>query len=68
MLSLFLPLKLRTPLWLVAPAVLLAHLAAAQPPDNAHAQLLLLVDKEAAHWQQVSKQVWDFAELGYHET
>jgi aminobenzoyl-glutamate utilization protein B len=27
-----------------------------------------LVDQNAAHWQQVSKQIWDYAELGYHET
>jgi aminobenzoyl-glutamate utilization protein B len=29
---------------------------------------LQLVDQNAAHWQQVSKQIWDYAELGYHET
>ena len=70
LLLLFLSSKFRTLLWLAAPAALFAHPAAAQPqpPDSAHAQLLLLVDKDAAHWQQVSKQVWDFAELGYHET
>jgi aminobenzoyl-glutamate utilization protein B len=30
--------------------------------------LLKLVDQDASHWQQVSKQIWDYAELGYHET
>jgi aminobenzoyl-glutamate utilization protein B len=29
---------------------------------------LQLVDQDAAHWKQVSKQIWDYAELGYHET
>ena len=42
--------------------------AAAQPPASTHAQLLTLVDQNAPHWQQVSKQIWDYAELGYHET
>ena len=49
-------------------AALLAIAAVAQPPAGAHAQVLQLVDKDAAHWQQVSKQIWDYAELGYHET
>ena len=68
LLSLFLSSKVRTLLWLAATAALFAHPAAAQPLASAHAQLLQLVDKDAAHWQQVSKQIWDFAELGYHET
>ena len=67
LLSLFLCSKLRTLLWLAATA-LFAHPAAAQPLASADAQLLQLVDKDAAHWQQVSKQIWEFAELGYHET
>ncbi len=49
-------------------AAMLTIAAAAQPAAGAHAQLLQLVDKDAAHWQQVSKQIWDYAELGYHET
>jgi len=55
-------------LWLGATVALFAATAAAQPLAGAHAQLLQLLDKDAAHWQQVSKQIWDFAELGYHET
>ena len=27
-----------------------------------------LVDQNAPHWNDVSKQIWDYAELGYHET
>src|SRR6516164_7192491 len=42
--------------------------ASAQSTSGAHAQLMQLVDQNAAHWQQVSKQIWDYAELGYHET
>jgi aminobenzoyl-glutamate utilization protein B len=26
-----------------------------------------LVEQNAANWKQVSKQIWDYAELGYHE-
>ena len=48
--------------------VAVSALAAAQPSASTHAQVLTLVDQNAAHWQQVSKQIWDFAELGYHET
>ena len=63
-----LPLKPRTLLWTVAIVALLTGIAAAQASSGAHAQLLKLVDQDAAHWQQVSKQIWDYAELGYHET
>ena len=69
LLSLFLSSRLRTFLWLAA-TVLFAHPLTAQPLASAEAdaQLLQLVDKDAEHWQQVSKQIWEFAELGYHET
>src|SRR5215467_7457912 len=66
-LSLFLPSKVRALLWLAATSVLFADPAAAQSPASAHAQLVELVGKDAAQWQEVSKQIWDFAELGYHE-
>ncbi|HZD33133.1 MAG TPA: amidohydrolase [Candidatus Angelobacter sp.] len=49
-------------------AVVLIGTAAAQPAAGAHAQLLQLVDQNAPHWKQVSKQIWDYAELGYHES
>ncbi|HEX2665918.1 MAG TPA: amidohydrolase [Candidatus Acidoferrum sp.] len=67
-LSLFLSSKVRTSLWLAGTAMLFAATSAAQLLAGAHAQLLQLVDKDAASWQHVSKQIWDFAELGYHET
>src|SRR5215470_14641689 len=67
LLSLFLSSKGKTSLWLAGTAVLFAVTAAAQLLAGAHAQVLQLVDKDAAHWQDVSKQIWDFAELGYHE-
>ena len=63
-----LPVKPRTLFWTVAVVALLTGAVAAQTPSDAHAQLLKLVDQDAAHWQQVSKQIWDYAELGYHET
>ena len=66
--SLSLSSQFRTVLWLAVIAAMLASVAAAQSPAGAHAQLLQLVDKDAAHWQQISKQIWDYAELGYHET
>jgi aminobenzoyl-glutamate utilization protein B len=42
--------------------------ASAQSTSGAHAQLMQLVDQNAPHWKQVSKQIWEYAELGYHET
>jgi aminobenzoyl-glutamate utilization protein B len=38
-----------------------------QAQTAAHKQLVQLVDAHAANWKQVSKQIWDYAELGYHE-
>jgi aminobenzoyl-glutamate utilization protein B len=35
--------------------------------SSAHEQLKKLVDDNSANWKQVSKQIWGFAELGYHE-
>ena len=47
---------------------LLGNLAAqGQSTQNAHQLVEHLVDQSAANWKQVSKQIWDFAELGYHE-
>ncbi|MGA9566427.1 MAG: amidohydrolase, partial [Candidatus Korobacteraceae bacterium] len=63
-----LPVKIRTLLWTTALVALFAGAATAQAASDAHAQLLKLVEQDAAHWQQVSKQIWDYAELGYHET
>jgi aminobenzoyl-glutamate utilization protein B len=33
----------------------------------AHKQVLQLVNDNDANWKQVSKQIWGYAELGYHE-
>jgi aminobenzoyl-glutamate utilization protein B len=55
-------------LCLTAAAALYSQPAAAQPAPNAHAELQQLVNKDAPHWQQISKQIWDTPELGYHET
>ena len=67
LLSRFLSSMVRTSLWLAGAAVLFADTAAAQLVADAHAQVLQLVDNDATNWQHVSKQIWDFAELGYHE-
>lgn len=48
-------------------ALSIAPLARAQVKSDAHKQVEQLVEQNAANWKQVSKQVWDYAELGYHE-
>ena len=35
---------------------------------NSRSQLEKIVDDHASNYKQVSKQIWDYAELGYHET
>jgi aminobenzoyl-glutamate utilization protein B len=40
----------------------------AQPTPTAHKEVLAYVDQNAANYKAVSKQIWDYAELGYHET
>jgi aminobenzoyl-glutamate utilization protein B len=42
--------------------------ALAQSSPAAHKELEQLVDAHAAQWQSISKQIWGYAELGYHET
>jgi aminobenzoyl-glutamate utilization protein B len=50
------------------PLLALATLAAsAQSTPTAHKQVLAYVDQNAANYKAVSKQIWDYAELGYHE-
>jgi len=39
----------------------------AQPAPDAHKQLEQIIDSHAANYKTVSKEIWDFAELGYHE-
>jgi aminobenzoyl-glutamate utilization protein B len=41
--------------------------AHAQSTPTAHKQVVQLVDQSAANWKQVSKEIWGYAELGYHE-
>jgi aminobenzoyl-glutamate utilization protein B len=55
------------------PAALLVSFCAttcaqAQTSAADRAEVLKLVDAHAASYKQVSKQIWEFAELGYHET
>src|ERR1700730_12238287 len=56
------PLSLRTAL-----VFLLAIPAIAQPPPRDLTQIHKLVDATAAKYKQASKDIWGFAELGYHE-
>ncbi len=58
----------RVLVWVGVATAVLAGATAAQAASGEHAQLMQVVDQNAAHWQQVSKQIWDYAELGYHET
>jgi aminobenzoyl-glutamate utilization protein B len=52
----------------VALCSLLGTAAAAHAQSTpAHKQVLQLVDDNAANWKQVSKEIWGYAELGYHE-
>jgi aminobenzoyl-glutamate utilization protein B len=48
-------------------AFCVAPIVPAQMSTTPHKQVETLVDKSAANWKQVSKQIWDYAELGYHE-
>jgi aminobenzoyl-glutamate utilization protein B len=45
----------------------ISPLARAQAKSATHKQVEQLVDENAANWRQASKQIWDYAELGYHE-
>jgi aminobenzoyl-glutamate utilization protein B len=58
------PISLAT---LALAATLLPFVAHAQSVPTAHKQVLAFVDQNAANYKAVSKQIWDFAELGYHE-
>jgi len=40
----------------------------AQSSVSPHKELQHIVDEHAQQWKDVSKQVWDYAEMGYHET
>jgi aminobenzoyl-glutamate utilization protein B len=45
----------------------MGSMAHAQSAPAAHQQVEQFINKSAANWKQVSKEIWDFAELGYHE-
>jgi aminobenzoyl-glutamate utilization protein B len=47
-------------------AALLPLTAAGQQPSP-HKQIEALVDRHSAEYAQVSKAIWEYAELGYHE-
>jgi len=66
--SLSLDSNSRTLLRLLTFVALLVGSAVAQSVAGPHAQLNQLVDQNAANWKKVSQQIWQYAELGYHET
>ena len=45
----------------------IAPLVNAQAISAAHKEVAQLVDEKAANFKQVSQQIWNYAELGYHE-
>ena len=45
----------------------IAPIAKAQAQSAAHKEVAQLVDENAANFKRVSQQIWDYAELGYHE-
>ena len=54
-------------IFLLPCAALLASSAFAQTAAPDHKAIIALVNQHAEQYQKVSKQIWDFAELGYHE-
>ena len=55
-------------LWILPAVVVGVSLSAqAQMTAPERAQIEHIVDANAVAYKQVSKQIWDFAELGYHE-
>ena len=59
--------RFRLLVWVLTILAVIAGTVAAQS-SSAHAQLMQLADQNAPHWKEVSKQIWDYAELGYQET
>ena len=45
----------------------IAPIAKAQAQSAAHKEVGQLVDENAANFKRVSQQIWNYAELGYHE-
>jgi len=45
----------------------IARIAKAQAQSAAHKEVAQLVDENAANFKRVSQQIWNYAELGYHE-
>jgi aminobenzoyl-glutamate utilization protein B len=64
----YLPSQITMLFRMAALALVITVAVGAQGASGDHAQLMQLVDQNAPHWKEVSKQVWDYAELGYHET
>ena len=48
-------------------ALIALSLSASAFSQSHHQRVLSLVNENAAEYQRVSRQIWEFAELGYHE-
>ena len=59
--------RLRSAFGLLTLCLLCAPTPQAQTSNAGHQQVQKLVEANSANWKQVSKQIWDYAELGYHE-
>ena len=51
----------------IALVFLTSLLSLGQPAKSSHQQLLTLVERHEAEYREVSKEIWDTPELGYHE-
>ena len=60
------PMSLRTALVFLL-AIPVAVRVEAQPTPADRTQIIKLVDANAPEYKQVSKEIWGYAELGYHE-
>jgi aminobenzoyl-glutamate utilization protein B len=57
----------RFSIWILVGSLAIQTSAWGQGSSSNHKQIEQLVDANSASYKSVSKQIWDFAELGYHE-
>jgi aminobenzoyl-glutamate utilization protein B len=53
--------------WFLTQLLAAGTSALSQTPTPAHTQIEQLIDQNASQYKSISKQIWDYAELGYHE-
>ncbi len=62
------PYIARTAFWAACIVLSVGVSGHGQSARSDHQQVARFVDQDAADWKQVSKEIWDYAELGYHES